>query len=181
VTLNSQPDENPEDVFTAVGYALSCWEFLEAHLADLYSIFQGKPLDVAELIEFGVQGKIFVDRVVILERSAAKYFASRPNQEHEGALSGILRTARALSHTRHQLAHGIVGVVPVYDPDVKDEDGWVWPIAGYGLVAPLYAAHRLRKGNFYIHTSASIVAFAEQFGAVSAAAETLSKALTPKA
>jgi hypothetical protein len=147
-------DQDEDTVYAAVGRALSMWETLEAALSYTYSIFEGRPVDYELLESYGREGRIFKDRMIILQESAEKYFRSQPNQNEECRVAAFVSEAVRLSTFRHQIAHGIV----IGKEDYADRIQYV-------LVPPTHGFHHLTKrdGHYYNYASAEINAFANNF------------------
>lgn len=87
---------------------MSKWETLEAHLSFTYSIFEGRPIDHKFIEDYGRENSIFKNRMERLEKSAERYFQSKPDQVQEGRFACLLKQAKELSSYRHNIAHGMV-------------------------------------------------------------------------
>lgn len=101
-------DTTIESIYVAVGRALTKWETLECHLSYMYSIFDGRPLNIIVLERYGECGSIFKRRMDQLEGAADKYFQSSPNQAEEALVVYCIAEARRLANFRHRIAHGMV-------------------------------------------------------------------------
>jgi hypothetical protein len=175
-------DPSPDATFLAVGRALTVWESMELALARLYSVFLKRPYELAAYDEYGRAGRIFAERLRILEKQANAYFFPKPLQEHEMQAKALLLEASNLSIRRHQIAHGMVAGVPVADPDMADEDGWIDPRVMYGLMAPEYAAGRLRRpGDGYLFGSKQIDEYALEFAGLTTRINVFAQTLSPRA
>lgn len=178
--LTLSPDDDPNHTFAAVGRAVSEWEMVEIYLSILYSIFTKRPRLIGALSEYGRDGRVFVDRLKLLEDAAARYFQATPNQEHEGKFCEIIREVRRLSPYRHQIAHGVVRPFMTFGED-KTPEGWYAPVTKFALVPPWYAVLRLTNvdGRYYIYASKEILAFAASFEACAIMALNFGNALSP--
>lgn len=152
----STPDPDINRLFAAVGHCLTTWESLESELSHLYSIFIGKPRQIDALQAYGRDSRIFESRMQSLEMAADDFFVRKPDQSIEGEFTSLLARCRVLAKARHQIAHGIVRAVPVYDE--PDKDGWVVPSVGFCLWPQWYAFVNLTKhtGKSYMYNSAQI-------------------------
>jgi hypothetical protein len=150
----SDQDQDENDVYAAVGRALSMWETLEAALSYTYSIFEERPIDYDLLESYGREAKIFKDRMATLERAAEKYFRFQPNQNEECRFAAFIAEAKRLSTFRNQIAHGIVIGKENYASGIY-----------YVLVPPSHGYHHLTKrdGLHYNYGSSEIDAFAGSF------------------
>jgi hypothetical protein len=164
VTLD--PDADPDLTYAAVGRATSAWEQLEARLADLYSIFVGKPQQTEALIEYGREGRNFEARMKTLSRVAPLYLQ---DQRHEAQFDHLLSEVKDLSILRNQVAHGTVVAVPIGG----GTPGTPFPATGafgWFLAPPWYALYPLMKRTdaLYLYNAAVINGFAELFSACAA-------------
>lgn len=138
-------ETDPNKLYIAVGMAIHAWENMELSLAALYGYFAGLGPDPHLLAQFGASNRRFVDRMAALKAAGDSFFIGAPNQEHEGELDAILRTASDLSIDRHRIAHGritmwaesIVDLRPGQTIDLK-------MVMHYRWGAPFYAHTLLR-------------------------------------
>lgn len=156
-------DADPEKTYAGVGAALSQWEALEFSFSRIYSIFAGEP-DGDCMREYGT-GKIFRDRIAILERKAEQFFIKAPNQADEGELNRLVDHAVKYSSRRNDIAHGIVmnvqniqffqSAMPLLDLNN----------VGYVLVPPWHSLrqHRPNGEPFYALNKVQLDLFAVRF------------------
>lgn len=172
-------DLDPNETFAAVGRAITQWEILEALLSILYSIFEGKRNQLDAMQEYGKKGRIFFDRLKLLETAAERFFQSHPSQSHEGMFCEVVREARALSTRRHQVAHGIVQGILTYLPENNDPERGIAPVPSFAVVPPWYAFHQLTKTHgFYRYGSAEIDEWGSEFSTCAAKARELASCLS---
>lgn len=100
-------DAFQDTTYAAVGRVLSRWEEVEVSLGHLYASFTGRGKAVEVLREYG-SGRIFLDRIRILETAAATYFRANPCQRCEGGFDRIVERCLGWSGRRNDIAHGIV-------------------------------------------------------------------------
>ena len=147
-------DQHEDIVYAAVGRALSKWETLEATLSYTYSIFEGRPVDYELLESYGREGRIFKDRMLMLQQSSENYFRSCPNQNEECRLAAFVTEANRLSTFRHQIAHGLLVRKEDYSGRVR-----------YVVVPPAHGFFHLTKryGDYYSYDARHIDGFANEF------------------
>ena len=134
-----QADADVQELYAAVGYALSHWEDIESELSHWYALFIGKMWQHEAYDEYYDKGKTSQRRINTLEVAGEKYFETCPSQSVEAEFGTVVRATSAFADRRHELAHGIVRPVQWY---------WSWvsatmkPPAGhdyeYCLVPPHY-------------------------------------------
>ncbi len=102
-------DATNTQTFSAVGNALSSWEYFEAYLAMLYANLVGGNQNegFAAMRSYGTIIS-FQNRRKMLEASIEVHFAVYPDEELQNKLTDILTTAEKLSARRNEIAHGIV-------------------------------------------------------------------------
>lgn len=114
-------DENADDTYKMVGWALSQWETLEYQLSHIYAQLVGQPGRISAMRDYGA-GRIFVERLAALERVAEAFFVRYSDQAAEAEFDRITAFASRLADRRNEIAHGIVrplqwtqSVVPEYE------------------------------------------------------------------
>ena len=120
-------DDDFKQTLYGVGLFITHWEAIEFELSRLYSFFAGDP-DGEAVKRYG-KGRIFVERLDILNKAAASYFVSNTNQQTEAAYDDLANEASGFSVRRNEIAHGIVMDVaritifqqkmPLLDPSKK--------------------------------------------------------------
>lgn len=171
-------DTTPDPVFRAVGIALTAWEHLELALAELYSILVEQPRIINAYAAYGNDNPIFAYRVQAICKACERYFISRAHHGRESQVADLLKEASDLSIDRHRVAHGIVQMMPAYDPRHKDEDGIVRGQPSFWLSAPWYAQDRLKPEALGIPSS-RILEYADRFAALASRVRDLNSALAP--
>jgi hypothetical protein len=152
---------------------------MEEELAYLYSIFVGRPYTVLAMQEWGKGGRIYRDRIRILETAAEQYFLAKPDQTHEGAFLEIVKAANRLSAYRHQIAHGAQVSLPVYEEDEAQPGNWIGPTFRSFLWPPWYAKKRLPFDEDAID-SRNIASYASEFTELREQAAALATCLAPR-
>jgi len=133
----TQYDKTAEQIYQAVGAALSEWENLELTLTCLYTSFLRKPRSFDLIRQYGSDHKTFAVRLGAAERAGRNYFASFPSQENEGDFRQIVVELKNKSNQRNLIAHGLVREVN----------------EGFGLFVPWYAVDRFRKGSDHTNSA----------------------------
>jgi hypothetical protein len=120
--LNPNPFSNPiasknrdkkqADIFSAVGYALYQWEYLETQLTQLYMFFcfpEGTSSRSYQTTKFSF-GSIHTPntRRTMIERAAEVYFKETPTSKFKPTVARILRLYKDASSRRNDIAHGLI-------------------------------------------------------------------------
>lgn len=130
-------DDDPDDLYHAMGKFTSTWEFLEVALAMLYAEFIKQP-NFSGYQQYG-SAKIFKERLAVLCRAANSHFIAHPNQILEGEFDWLVSDITDLSVARNNIAHGVVATMPNpfidrgYVPKALAAPLWV-------LIPPFYAS-----------------------------------------
>lgn len=153
-------DDDPYDLYAAVGVFVSEWESVELKLAQLYCVFVGDAPDGEALWDYG-KPRIFSHRLDGLAKVAGPYFTKRHDQHLEGQFGLIYRTASGYSERRNEIAHGIVmhvGRISFFIDKMKLAD----PAKRQYLVVPPYHSVRNHKSGFpsWAYNRAQITFFA---------------------
>lgn len=101
-------DETPDEIYTAVGWALSGWEMLEMGLVGLFDTLIGIALDShASHRAYGAV-TIWNIRRDMLRAAAEAYFLEFPNKPLASAVEEEIKFADRYAARRNDIAHGIV-------------------------------------------------------------------------
>jgi hypothetical protein len=114
-------DGTADDVFRAVGMALTRWEFVEVALADIFTIFIGAP-EISPPSEPAVRayGSIpgFKSRVDMVDAAGEAFFHIDTRERDKKIIEGhakqraefveLLKAIRGFADRRNDIAHGIV-------------------------------------------------------------------------
>src|SRR5437868_3763424 len=103
----SHGDAQDDTTYAAVGRFMSAWEELEVTLSHLHAALVKRPFDAEALWGYG-DGRIFADRLKILEAAADGFARAKPDQALEGDFCSLLRSVRGFADRRNDIAHGIV-------------------------------------------------------------------------
>jgi hypothetical protein len=128
----------------------------------------------------------FEERLTVLEKTAEKYFVTRPHQEAEGELAWECLAARQLAKRRNEIAHGIVDTLHL---DLEngaekaleslDEELEYKLHPRYFVVPPHHAYLKYEAPGQYYYCSQNLKHFAETFerlrGRISRFTEALSR------
>ena len=157
---------DPDDAITyeGVGRVVSHWESLEFELARLYTLFRGDPDGELLLDPKGYgSGRIFQERLKILNGAAEKFFLSNPAQNFEGGFSRIVNAVLGFADRRNDVAHGTV--MPL------ENNSWVMhrfgkpkggPPRQFLLVPPLHVVRKHEDGvPKYAYSSAELKTLAD--------------------
>jgi hypothetical protein len=145
-------DTTEESIYVAVGKATTKWETLEWHLAFMFSIFEGKPLNHKTAENYGRESRIFKERMATLRASAESFFRTTPSQHEEGRVECLIQEAERLANYRHRIAHGIV-------IGVETANGKF-----FRLVPPSHGFYHLtKKDGDYAYSSEIIAGYTAEF------------------
>jgi hypothetical protein len=100
-------DQNPTDVYAAVGHAISTWEYLEGTLGYLYGVFVGDTRDASPALRAYGAVSAFGTRKDMISEAAKAYFFSNP-ASIEGEIQSLLDEAKQFATRRNEIAHGIM-------------------------------------------------------------------------
>lgn len=169
--------ESHRDIFAAVGYALTCWEQMELHLAGLHTILIEDPYSIGALTRFGKENRNFGERMAAIARAAESYAIRNPSQHTEGEITAFLARATDLSIERHRIAHGMLVLTPVAEIDEEKRIKYMPDQFTYWLGAPWYSLQSLRWGLIGKQTHV-IKRHAAEFLSLAADVATLCESLT---
>lgn len=158
-------DQDPNQIYIAVGKAIHRWECLEQELAALYLKFAGKPYEPEHFFAYGKENGTFVRRMTALTEAAEKYFVRHHDQRKEGEFQDLARRTHDLSITRHRIAHGRI-VMGAAIPMPQEKGVHTVEVALlYRWAPPFYGQEKLRT-NFIGDNAAQIEATGLQFEAL---------------
>ena len=100
-------DISDDAIFTAVGVALSQWEYFEGYLGEIYAFLIGSALQTTPAMRSYGAISSFSSRVDMIKAAAAAYFTTN-NKEPSEELKILLERAKSFSLRRNDIAHGIV-------------------------------------------------------------------------
>jgi hypothetical protein len=111
-------DDDPNLIYIAVGMALHSWEEMEETIANLYLKMIGIPtVPDNYATHYGTKYRKFSERMIAIQKAAATYFVSHPDQAKEGVFCTMVEKIEGLAIYRHRIAHGhIARVVEVKHP-----------------------------------------------------------------
>lgn len=128
-------DTHDTDTFTAIGRALSQWEYLEAYLGLTYGHFVGSDTPTSPAMRAYGAVSAFSTRYDMVKVATEAYFLQTPHEIHSTFIK-IIDEAKEFSTRRNEIAHGIV---QPYSYDQR--------ILGYAL-GP--SRHATRKHKLYL-------------------------------
>lgn len=159
IPIPTHADKTDSATYEGVGRVISQWEAVEFQLSRLYSAFVGDP-DGESIQQYGT-GRIFRDRLTLLEGVAAQWFIANPSQHSEGHFERLIEQARGFADRRNEIAHGIVFPVHTvsYFVSVMNLPAGV----RWALVPPYYLLrkHDERGAPVFIYTSAELNSLAK--------------------
>jgi hypothetical protein len=131
-------DTSKDNLFRAVGAALSQWEFFEGNLTLAFSYLLGAGYGNIGAIRAYGSVETFRGRAKLIESAAEVYFRYNPDNALHSLLDEILKRSRQFSARRNEIAHGIVS------PFVRLSENDEWVDCGFVLY-PAYYATRKRQ------------------------------------
>lgn len=160
--------DSRDDLYVAVGRALSSWDGIESILAEIFSLFLGTPVSSNPLQEPGIRafGSVvsFNGRAEMLEAAARAYFHNKktPTAPLEMKFRALLNECRQFSGRRNDIAHGRVEflVGGEFDWWPQKDDDYCWLFLPGLLAAKRYS---LNHEPLFIYTKAELSYFNDQF------------------
>jgi hypothetical protein len=164
-------DTSAQELFAAIGAALTEWEYHETELAKLFSILvSGKRSPIARRAFSAV--RTFEGRAEMLQAASEAYFTERPDTSAQDQFKELIRRAKCLAARRNEIAHGIVAGFWT-GPDRRS---FARVKGTYGLY-PSFASYknrRLDQAPDYCYSSKEVSYFRETFAGLVTRAENLS-------
>jgi hypothetical protein len=105
--LPSLGEMSTETIFTAVGRALSQWEYFEGYLGEVYCYLIGSPSQTSPAMRSYGSVTVNSTRTEMIKSAANAYFITN-NIPQLTELNAMLNKARNFSARRNDIAHGIV-------------------------------------------------------------------------
>jgi hypothetical protein len=165
-------DEFPDQIYRAVGWALSGWEMLEMSLVGLFDILIGTEQDShASHRAYGAV-TIWNIRRDMLKAAAEAYFWQFPDQALEREISEMINLADRYAARRNDVAHGIV---LAYD-EMFGPPSPLGGFRGWVLFPALTSTKSMRRAFHdpkYALLSEHITAFGQRFREISPRVEEL--------
>jgi hypothetical protein len=112
------PTKDPNDIFRAIGDALSSWESVEHYTAMIFTLLVAENPPKLPLPHSGpavrAYGSVvsFQARAAMVEAAARAFFYLHPHQKHEDRLKKLMKAANGWSARRNDIAHGNVAGCP---------------------------------------------------------------------
>lgn len=159
-------DESEDTTYAGVGRVMSAWEDVEIATSFTYAQLSEKPESELAFREYG-SGRIFADRMKILDFAAGQFFVRHNNQSLEGKYKRLGESLRGFASRRNDIAHGIVRKLlfqpaaftvpkhvslllpPYYNPRQFDSDNK--PAFAYSSVELLELAASLHDLHLAVH------------------------------
>lgn len=158
----------PDQLYAAVGKALSSWDGVESVLAEIFSLFLGTPYFGNPLQEPGIRayGSVvsFNGRAEMLDAAARAYFHNKKTAtaELEMRFRGLLNECRQFAGRRNDIAHGrvesLLGAEYDWWPQKDIDHCWLFLP---GLLAT--KRYSLNHEPLFIYTVAELTYFMDQF------------------
>ena len=158
----------PDEIYAAVGRALSSWDGVEGVLAEIFALFCNTPIFLKYLEEPAIRayGSVvsFNGRAEMLDAASRAYFHNKktPTAELQMKLRGLLQECRQFSGRRNDIAHGRVEALLGAEYDwwpQKDRD-CCWLFLPGLLSAKRYS---LDHEPLFIYMVAELTYFKDQF------------------
>lgn len=150
-------DASYNDLYAAVGEALTAWEYAEDALSFLFARLVGASgaVDAAPAVRAYGTVVSFQARHSLVLAAGEAFFVQHPNPNIEQAFYGILKRCMGWASRRNDVAHGAVGS----DDDIPPPNWFLWP-------GPYNSKkHSLPdKKPKYRYTAGQIKKFGEEFG-----------------
>jgi hypothetical protein len=148
-----------DEIYIAVGQALSNRELVERELGEIFSIFIGMPIGIAPSVEpvmraYGAVAN-FSGRTEMLEAASKAFFHQQVSPDVEMRFRGLMTECKGFAGRRNDIAHGRVETV------LRGMYEW-WPGDHARLLLPgLFATKKygLNQEPMYVYSSREIAHF----------------------
>jgi hypothetical protein len=102
--------ETAEEVYTAIGRALTSWEWAEQGLANIFAVLTGvlDVLPISPAVQAYGAVTSFTFHITMVEKAADFLFASDSNDELNHELRALIKECCGWSSRRNDVAHGRV-------------------------------------------------------------------------
>lgn len=155
----SRGTRSVDKVYGAVGFALTSWEFYEADLGTLFSLFAaGRDSIAARRAYFAV--RTFEGRAEMLRAASQAHFNEQPNDVLQQQFKDIIRDATSFSPRRNEIAHGVVTnfrTNPVLGPPRRMKSFALYPSFAN------FKDRAIDKTPSYCYSAADIAYYSDQF------------------
>jgi hypothetical protein len=129
-----------------------------------FRAFCFRPPDQGLTVSLGKQscygkGKIFVNRLESIERFGRQYFIRHPNQTVESEFDEPIFSLKSYSQRRHDIAHGIVDILPTKEHQRMDT-------IEFALITSFYVIDRPRHTKFFptfAYNASTLLSFESKF------------------
>lgn len=159
-------DPNPDVIFHAVGYALTCWETMEYHLADLFDVLVSGPKPKSNRAGFSAYVSVVQSSAhcPMLKAASAKALIDAASQQH---INNLIYLVGEFAARRNEIAHGRVYNLGAF---------------GFCLGPNNTMPRKFTKDGTakYQYTSMDIAFYAERFSKLSAISLDISNRITPE-
>lgn len=156
----SKGDNSSQDIYIAVGRALTTWEEFEGFLSLLFAELVGSRNTQAARQAYCAV-RTFEGRSEMLKAASSAYFHDFPNNDFRKNILDLIKEAKNLAPRRNEIAHGIVrDFYELPHPDIPP-----FRTGQYALF-PTYADSKKRDVNTnpsYCYTSVELNHYTEQF------------------
>jgi hypothetical protein len=121
-------DKSSATIFRNIGQALTLWELIEEHLADIFSIMLGGGTGFHVSPAQRSYGAIvtYKARAEMLSAASQVYFKMFPHADFPGELKALLVEVGRFSARRNEIAHGSVKQWSVSSKDFEIEQDRTW-------------------------------------------------------
>jgi hypothetical protein len=160
--VRDKGDDKDDTTYTAVGRALTRWEWVEEACGRLFAILVGAPpadLEMAPAVRAYGAIVSFNARSEMLRAAAVVYFLEHPNANLEKRFEDLMSECTGFATRRNEIAHGKVLQVMQEVIDGPDKP------AGHYLIPNYYNPRKfpVRRKPTYQYTSREILYFWGQF------------------
>ncbi len=155
-------DETPDQVYRAVGYALSGWEYLGMEVCGLFDTFIGIELDNhASHRAYGAVTSWSTRKEMVTAASDA-YFFEFHNPGLQARVDAAVKLVDKYATCRNDIAHGIVSTFEEFIEPKEGFRGW--------YLFPAFTSTKAMELPFrspkYAYTSEIIIGFGQKFRSI---------------
>ena len=113
-------EKNADEIYAAVGRALSQWERYEGHLSVLFSAIVSNSDNLPARRAYNAV-RTFEARIEMLRRASEAYFAEKPTEWLQLLMKTVVTDGKNYVARRNEIAHGVVDHFQPFPPTLPRE------------------------------------------------------------
>lgn len=165
---------NSQEIYAAVGEAISQWERYEGNLSLLFAALVSKSDNLPARRAYNAV-RTFEARIEMLRAASTAFFAENPNEGHESLMTAVVTDGKCYGPRRNEIAHGVVDHFQPYPPKLPRDI--IQEFALYPSFAN-FKQRDLEEMPLYCYAKNEIDHFAKEFLRISTPPAKLTAQLT---